>query len=120
MLSRRLDENGDYSFGQNNNDFISGIDAVAQNIKTKLSLFQGEWWEDQNDGLPVFQAIIGQFNIENVKIAATRLITERIMQVESVISVEEMNVQSNDETRSIYASYIVNTEFGTVEGEVNF
>ena len=53
MKYRKLDENGDYSFGNNSLDFISDADAIAQAIKTKILLFYGEWWENTAIGIPM-------------------------------------------------------------------
>lgn len=58
MKYRRI-VNGEPSFGQSQKDFISGVDAVAQAILTRLSLFTGEWWEDINEGLPLWTQIMG-------------------------------------------------------------
>lgn len=119
MVNRKLDSNGDYSFGQNNSDMLKGVDAVAQAIKTKLLLFQAEWWEDQNDGLPLFQSIIGQYNLEDVKVAVSRLLSDRIKDVKEVLSVIESSVNINEKERSISYKYVVNTTEGTISEEVN-
>jgi hypothetical protein len=42
------------------NASLTDANAVAQAIETRLKLFLGEWWENLNIGLPVFQAILGQ------------------------------------------------------------
>jgi hypothetical protein len=39
---------------------LTGTQAVAQAILTRLKLFLGEWWENLNLGLPVFQSMLGQ------------------------------------------------------------
>ncbi len=38
MIYRRIDANGDYTFGQGKFNFVSGTEAVAQAIKTNLLL----------------------------------------------------------------------------------
>jgi len=58
--------NGDYSFGRNNGDFLTGIDAVSQAIRTRLLLLKGEWWEDTEQGLPLFQSILGQYETQPI------------------------------------------------------
>lgn len=57
MQYRSLDPNEDYVMGQGPTSFLTGTDAVAQAVYTRLRLFMEEWWEDQNDGLPYFQSI---------------------------------------------------------------
>lgn len=116
MKVRRLDKNNDYSFGHEDADFISDLEAVKQNIKTKLLLFKEEWWEDQEVGLPLFQSIIGYYNEENVKIAADRLVKERILDVEEVTSVSTLSIEIED--KRLIIQYEVETNLGTVESEV--
>ncbi len=54
MIYRKLDENRDYIFGRGKNAYPEGADAVAQAIKSRLLLLYSEWWEDLEDGLPIF------------------------------------------------------------------
>lgn len=65
--------------GNGQGNFISDIDAVAQIIKQRLQLLQGEWWADQTDGLPFWQGIAGYQgaanNIQNINL----LIQNRII-----------------------------------------
>jgi hypothetical protein len=60
MRYRKLDSNGDYTFAQGSNTFVYDANAVAQAVETRLSLRQGTFWRDINDGLPLFQKILGQ------------------------------------------------------------
>jgi hypothetical protein len=58
MKYRRIIGN-EPSYGQGQQDFLQGVDAVAQAIETSLKLFTGEWWEDINDGLPLWTNLLG-------------------------------------------------------------
>ena len=50
---RKLDQNGDFSFGHGYQNFWQdSSEAVAQIIKTRLLLFTGEWWLDRSEGMP--------------------------------------------------------------------
>lgn len=113
MKTRKLGNNGDYSFGTNNFDYISGLDGIAQNIKTKVLLFQGEWWERLQEGIPMFQSIIGEMNPDALKISSSLLITQRIEEVEQVQSVED--VDPIREGRKLSFNVRVNTTEGKVE-----
>jgi dihydroxyacid dehydratase/phosphogluconate dehydratase len=62
MKYRRLSADGDYVFGFGNTNFLVGADAVAQAIGTKLKMFQGDFWENLNEGIPFFQEIAGNGN----------------------------------------------------------
>ncbi|GAB6170541.1 hypothetical protein JCM15765_04000 [Paradesulfitobacterium aromaticivorans] len=89
MKYRALDSNGDYSFGKGIQDFLFDADAVAQAIKTNLLLFKAEWWENQSEGLPLFQNILGQSGTPEHLNAADLLIKERILATEGVAEVTD-------------------------------
>lgn len=116
MKYRRL-INGDYSFGRGKSDYLSDIDAVAQAIVTRLLLLKGEWWEDLNDGLPLFQEILG---VSRSMAKVDRLISERILDTENVIDISDIDTDFNAETRKYVYGAKVDTEFGSmfIEGEL--
>lgn len=116
MRYRKLDENGDYTFGNNSQDYIDGLEAIAQAIQTKVLLFYGEWWENIGIGIPMFQSIIGQMDPENLKMSASLLITQRIMEVEGVLSVENLEIERDG--RSLRYTIDVNTTEGQTIVEV--
>lgn len=76
MRYRRIID-GEPQFGQGRQDFLEEIDAVAQAIATRLRLFTNEWWEDQNDGLPMWTQLLG-YNGSN-KTRVNTIITKRIL-----------------------------------------
>lgn len=60
MRYRRLDNNGDYVFGQGDSNFIQNTPAtVGQAVKTRLQLQEGEWFLDVTVGTPYSSAIMG-------------------------------------------------------------
>mgnify|MGYP001125351219 CR=1 FL=1 len=79
MIYRRLDANGDYVFGQGRSQFISGSEAVAQAVITNLKLLLGEWWEDVNNGLPLWQSILGIPGSEANQLSIDNIIKDRIL-----------------------------------------
>jgi hypothetical protein len=51
MRYRKLDANGDYSWGHGQADFwVDQPEAVAQAILTRLKLWTGEWFLDLSEG----------------------------------------------------------------------
>lgn len=112
MKYRALDQNGDYVFGNNNQDYIDGVDAIAQAIRTKILLFYGEWWENIGVGIPMFQSIIGERNPEALKQSVSLLVTERVLETPGVLSIE--NVEITREGRALDMTITVNTNDGPV------
>lgn len=42
MIVRQLDENGDWTLGNSLNNYLTGKDAIGQNIKTRLKEYLGD------------------------------------------------------------------------------
>ena len=60
MRYRKLDANGDYSFGQGSADFyVDQPEAVAQAVATRLGLYLGEWFLDVTDGTDWRGSVLG-------------------------------------------------------------
>ena len=61
MKYRKLDENGDMTFGAGlDNYFIDSAEAVAQSVLTRLRMWLREWYLDTNDGTPYYQQVLGK------------------------------------------------------------
>ena len=58
---------------------LQDADAVRQAIQTKLLLFEGEWWENLNLGLPMFQSILGSAGSVSNQNKIKLLITQQIV-----------------------------------------
>lgn len=114
MKYRKLSPTGDYMFGYGNTSFVSDIEAVRQAIYTKLKLFQNEWWEDLNDGLPFFEQIAGTYDKNNID----TLIRNRILETPNVTSVKSLDSKISED-RKYSATVEVNTAYGATTVEVN-
>ena len=101
MKARKLDSNYDYVFGNNAQDYLEGVDAVAIAVRTKILLFYKEWWEDRGIGIPMFESILGQVSKDNVRLAATNLLTKRVLEVPEVKSVTSVDILFHEGTRSM-------------------
>ena len=117
-IARKLTSDGDYSFGNNQENFIVGIDSIAQMIRTKLLLFRGEWWSDLLDGVPIIQEVLNSYNIDVASTAAASMCSRRILEVDGVTKVDDVTVSVNRDTREISVSVKVDTVYGTVQQEV--
>lgn len=107
MIYRRLDNDGDYIFGQGNTEFLSGVEAVAQSIITHIKLLLGEWWEDVDNGTPLWQSILGIPGTESNLISIDNIIKDRIMSTqlngETLISTINNYDRSYDSNTRLYS-----------------
>jgi hypothetical protein len=111
MRYRRLDANGDYSFGQGRANYATGREAIAQAVKTRLKLYLGEWWEDLGDGLPLWQSILGASGA--TKNAVDKMIISRITGTHEVNGIRDVRATFVDREYSFRC--IADTEFGPVQ-----
>ena len=111
MKYRALDEDGDYTLGRR--WFLTGREAVAQAIITRLYLLYGEWWEDLEDGLPLFEEILGAYGGEDARQIVDIVIGERIRGTTDVTELLEYASVFDTQTRAYSATCTVNTPYGT-------
>ncbi|ALR06699.1 hypothetical protein XFHB_07975 [Xylella fastidiosa] len=52
MRVRRVDSQGDWTFGNGRGNYAAASDGVAQRVKTRLRSFRGNWFLDLDHGLP--------------------------------------------------------------------
>lgn len=105
MLYREM-IGGDYSMGR---PFLSRAAAVGQAIYTRLKLLQGEWWEQLDDGLPLFQNILGTRGHPDNLNAIDLLVQARIIETPHVSQITDF--QSNYESRTYFFECNVETDF---------
>ena len=111
MLYRPLSPSGDYEFGLSSGSFLSGAQAVAQAVLTNLKLLAGEWWESVQDGLPLFQSMLGvpgtPANIQAIDL----IVRSRILSTRGVASITSFS--SSYAGRQYTATVTVLTSGGT-------
>lgn len=113
---RKRDENGDYVFGHGDDDFLYGLDAMAQVIRTRLGAMRGEWWEGDETALPYFDEILGAAATEQNKDAIDLMIIERIMDTVGVTGVSDIASSFVDRRYSFTCK--VQTLYGETTAEV--
>ncbi|WP_370821352.1 hypothetical protein [Acidaminococcus massiliensis] len=112
MIYRRLSKDWDYTFGNGTSNYIKGAEAVAQAIKSRLLLLYGEWWEDQEDGLPLWQKILGSSGRPENQQAVDLIIRDRISETEGVLAITAWT--SSFENRNYVFQALVETKFGAL------
>lgn len=113
MKVRRLDADWDFCFGRGAQNYITGVDAVAQAVKQRLLLLYAEWWEDLEDGLPLWEQILGTSGSEENRQAVDIIIRDRISGTEGVQSVVEF--ESTYERRHYKFTATIETIYGSME-----
>jgi hypothetical protein len=107
MRYRSLSDSDDYVFGQGSTEFLVNTPAVvAQAIKTRLLLAQGEWFLDVFEGTPYSTQILG----ENKQIY-DQAIRDRILNTPGVQSID-LYSSSLDANRRLTVSCTVTTIYG--------
>lgn len=97
--------------GNGQTNFLTDLAAVAQIIATRLRLFQGEWFLNLQDGLPLFQSILGaSAGPQNLQVISN-LISQRILGTQFVTGAV---VNASYQNRTFAFSATVTTAFGTV------
>lgn len=111
---RILDANGDMTFGRGSQNLTYGSYAVGQAIQTRLKLLKGEWFEDTEDGLPLFQQMLGKrYSVNNLQIVDS-LIRERILGTTDVTEITEYSSNFSSEDRTYSFTAKVNTNYGII------
>lgn len=109
MRVRKLDAGNDMTFGQGQKCFHRDTpDAVAQNVMTRLELYEGEYYQDRREGMPWPTQVLGKYT------SATRdaAIRARILDTPGVTSLVDYSSTLDRNTRGLTVSARVNTVYG--------
>ena len=112
MIYRMLDSDGDYVFGRGKHAYLEGIDAVAQAIKTRLLLLYAEWWEDREDGLPLWEQILAAGGSQDSLTAVDLIFKERIEGTTGVLSLLGYESDFDRDNRKYTFKAAVETMYG--------
>jgi hypothetical protein len=112
MIVRRLDVDGDMTFGQGLANFAQDAEAVAQNVRTRLYLILGEWFLDVEDGVPYLQSIF----VKPADLALSESILKaRIVDTEGVQELTNFQFLFDRNTRQVTVTGTVRTVYGTTD-----
>lgn len=81
-----------------------GAKAVASAIRSRLLSFQGEWWENEELGIP-FHVLVGKMNQEREQIADA-YIRERIATTFGVAQIVEYHTEIVGSSRRIHVEVL--------------
>ena len=108
MIVRALDINHDWTFGRGKNNFLSGINAVAQTIQTRLLSFLGDCFFSIDSGIDWFN-MLGSKN----SLALDAAVRAVILNTLGVTSLVELSLNI-DNARNIPLVYTVTTSFSSL------
>lgn len=110
MIYRKLDESGDYTFGQGQGEFYTNSpEAVAQAVKTRLGLIQGEWFLDTTAGTPYNSQILGAGTVATYDQAIQAV----ILGTQGVVRIASYSSGIDPATRAAQVSCTIDTVYGT-------
>lgn len=108
MKYRALDANGDHQFGRAGLFLVDSPQAVAQAVLTRLRLWTGEWFLDNEEGTDYANRILG-YGTQGTRDVE---IKERILNTPGVRSI--LAYQSAMNGRVFNVTTVIDTAFGTV------
>ena len=110
MRYRKLDANGDYSFGGQQADFYrDSPDAVAQAVQTRLLLLLGEWFLDITEGMPWSTEVLGKYTGDTYDSA----IRQRILGTPGVTELTDYSSTLDSVKRTLTVTATINTIYGS-------
>ena len=92
--------------------FISGVEEIAQTVKTRLRLFLGEYFRDVTDGTPWWESILGKDGTLSSKEA---IIKSRILRTDGVVRLVSFSTDFDINTRVYTVNAGILTAFGATE-----
>jgi hypothetical protein len=113
ITCRALGPSNDPQQGQGQANFLSDLDAVAQIIHQRLLLFQGEWWENAIEGLPLWQKILGVGGANNTQ-TISLILQARILATPYVTGLSNVSATFNASSRAFTFYCEVQTQFGSL------
>ena len=116
MTVRKLDANGDLAMGQDK--LLTGYSAeeVAQNVRTRLKFFLGEWFLNTADGTDWFGGVLGKGSR-----LATResIIRRRNLLTPGCVGMTAFSVTSDAVTRQLTVAATIISASGE-SADINF
>lgn len=110
MRYRKLDPQGDYSFGKSQGDFYKDTpEAPGQAAFTRLVLFTGEWFLDSGEGTPWSADVLGKYTA-NIYDAVLK---DRLLGTQAVTGIERYASELNRDTRKLTVTATLDTLYGT-------
>ena len=109
IITRALSPTGDPLRGNGLGNFVADIAAVGVILSERLQFIRGNWWENRNAGLPLFQSILGQATTSQ---AVGLILRKTILATPYVSGIQNITVNYAPDSRAYSFSATVLTQFG--------
>lgn len=102
MADLKLDLTGDIVIEGGDAVLVDGVDAVIQQIKIRLKMFKGEWFQNPSEGMPWFQSILQkQPNTQSI----AGIFRQAVQETPGVASVESLTTEFNAQERTLQVRF---------------
>lgn len=116
-IDLKLDANNELVIEDGDLVFTTGLDAIVQQCRIALQMFQGEWFLNLDVGIPYWEKILGEKPATAIE--AARIFFRRELQlVDGVNKVTKLDITYTGSTRTLNVSWQVNTIFGDTPVDV--
>jgi hypothetical protein len=92
--------------------------AVAQDLRTRLNMFRGEWFLDLQEGVPYFENIIGVKDPDKNQIKS--IFRDAILATDYVTSVTSLDLVIDGSTRSATLDFVCTVSDGSTLESADF
>ena len=111
---RAIDNNGDWTFGKGLGNYKTGLDALKQNIKTKLLEWKGDCFFNNNAGIDWNNRL----SKRQQSLPLQREIKSLIVKIDGVTAVNNIDLIFDEDTRNLTLNYSMNTVYGNLTDSI--
>lgn len=106
MRVRAIDADGDWLFGDGFSNYRNNLDAIIQNLSTRLKSILGDCFFSIQSGLDWFN-ILGQKDRSRIQL----IVSSTILNTTGVTAITDFSMME-DRERNLYMRYSINTIYG--------
>lgn len=100
-MTRGIDLNRDWNFGNGLNNYTTKDDEISQNVITRILSFENDWYLDEDAEIDWF-TLLGQRNNQKAIEQEVRRVT---METDGVLRVNEVSITVANRNASIIVKY---------------
>lgn len=110
MATRRIDDNGDWTFGQGTANYLIGAPEVLQNVITRIKSFQNDWYLDTKQCIDWFNILANRNNQKIIEDEVSNVVFTTAG-VRKVYEVKILNITKRDANIYVKFDTIYNVPF---------